>query len=81
MTTYHPSYTGVKTVLGFGPKSGGSVLAQPDGLLVHEKSFFFLVALFDIWASHYIRQSHCRTGIAQSTGPKISCRAQLMADV
>ena len=32
--------TGVKTVLGFGPKISSSVAAQPDGLLRHENFVF-----------------------------------------
>jgi hypothetical protein len=32
--------TGVKTVLGFGPKIANSVAAQPDGLLRHENFVF-----------------------------------------
>jgi Domain of unknown function (DUF4188) len=32
--------TGVKTVLGFGPKIASSVAAQPDGLLCHENFVF-----------------------------------------
>ena len=32
--------TGVKTVLGFGPKIADSVAAQPDGLLRHENFVF-----------------------------------------
>jgi len=35
--------TGLKTLLGFGPKIQASVEAQPDGLLGHE---FFLFSLF-----------------------------------
>jgi hypothetical protein len=32
--------TGVKTVLGFGPKISSSVAARPDGLLCHENFVF-----------------------------------------
>src|SRR6202041_1414666 len=32
--------TGIKTLLGFGPKIEGSVAARPDGLLLHENIFF-----------------------------------------
>ncbi|MFZ0520747.1 MAG: DUF4188 domain-containing protein [Candidatus Acidiferrales bacterium] len=35
--------TGLKTLLGFGPKIQNSVKAQPDGLLLHEN---FLLSLF-----------------------------------
>jgi len=35
--------TGIKTLLGFGPKISASVAAQPDGLLRHE---FFMFSLF-----------------------------------
>jgi hypothetical protein len=35
--------TGLKTLLGFGPKISASAAAQPDGLLVHE---FMLYSLF-----------------------------------
>jgi Domain of unknown function (DUF4188) len=34
--------TGVKTLLGFGPKIAASVGAQPDGLLLHENFLFSL---------------------------------------
>jgi hypothetical protein len=34
--------TGLKTLLGFGPKIGKSVEAQPDGLLLHEDLVFSL---------------------------------------
>jgi len=35
--------TGLKTLLGFGPKTSGSVDARPDGLLLHE---YMLYSLF-----------------------------------
>jgi len=34
--------TGIKTLLGFGPKIARSVAAQPDGLLLHEDLIFSL---------------------------------------
>jgi hypothetical protein len=34
--------TGLKTLLGFGPKISGSVEAQPDGLLLHENVVYSL---------------------------------------
>lgn len=34
--------TGIKTLLGFGPKISASVTAQPDGLLRHENLIFSL---------------------------------------
>ena len=34
--------TGIKTVLGFGPKISGAVDARPDGLLLHESLFYSL---------------------------------------
>jgi hypothetical protein len=34
--------TGLKTLLGFGPKIADSVAAQPDGLLLHENFVFSL---------------------------------------
>jgi hypothetical protein len=34
--------TGLKTLLGFGPKIAASVNAQPDGLLLHENFVFSL---------------------------------------
>jgi hypothetical protein len=34
--------TGVKTLIGFGPKISASVAAQPDGLLRHESLLFSL---------------------------------------
>jgi hypothetical protein len=37
--------TGIKTLLGFGPKIEGSVAARPDGLLLHENTFFSLFPL------------------------------------
>ena len=32
--------TGIKTLLGFGPKIEASVKARPDGLLLHENLYF-----------------------------------------
>ena len=37
--------TGIRTLLGFGPKIEGSVAARPDGLLLHENIFFSLLPL------------------------------------
>ena len=34
--------TGIKTLLGFGPKISASVEARPDGLLLHESVFYSL---------------------------------------
>jgi len=34
--------TGIKTLMGFGPKIASSVEAQPDGLLLHENFLFSL---------------------------------------
>ncbi len=34
--------TGLKTLLGFGPKISSSVAAQPDGLLLHENVIYSL---------------------------------------
>jgi len=34
--------TGIKTLIGFGPKIAKSVEAQPDGLLLHENFLFSL---------------------------------------
>lgn len=34
--------TGLKTLLGFGPRIAKSVAAHPDGLLVHENFLFSL---------------------------------------
>jgi hypothetical protein len=34
--------TGIKTLLGFGPKIGKAVDAKPDGLLLHEPIFYSL---------------------------------------
>jgi hypothetical protein len=34
--------TGIKTLVGFGPKISASVAAQPDGLLRHENFLFSL---------------------------------------
>lgn len=34
--------TGIKTVLGFGPKISGAVEAKPAGLLLHESLFYSL---------------------------------------
>jgi hypothetical protein len=36
------SLTGIKTVLGFGPKINAAVDAKPDGLLLHESVFYSL---------------------------------------
>jgi hypothetical protein len=36
------SLTGIKTVMGFGPKISQSVDARPDGLLLHENVLFSL---------------------------------------
>jgi hypothetical protein len=35
--------TGIKTLLGFGPKISRSVAARPDGLLLHENIFYSLI--------------------------------------
>jgi len=40
-------FTGLKTLLGFGPKISDSVATQPDGLLLHEN---FLFSLFPVHA-------------------------------
>ena len=37
--------TGVKTLLGFGPKISSSVAAKPDGLLLHENIIYSLFPL------------------------------------
>jgi len=37
--------TGLKTLLGMGPKIAQSVAAQPDGLLLHENFLFSLVPM------------------------------------
>jgi len=34
--------TGIKTLLGFGPKISGAVAAKPDGLLLHENIVYSL---------------------------------------
>jgi len=34
--------TGIKTLLGFGPRISASVEARPDGLLLHESIFYSL---------------------------------------
>lgn len=34
--------TGIKTLLGFGPKISASVSAQPDGLIRHEEIIYSL---------------------------------------
>ena len=39
--------TGLKTLIGFGPKISGSVAAAPDGLLLHEN---FIFSLFPVHA-------------------------------
>ena len=36
------TFTGVKTVFGFGPKISAAVQAKPDGLLLHENLFYSL---------------------------------------
>ena len=35
--------TGLKLLLGFGPKIAGSVAAQPDGLLLHEPNIVYSI--------------------------------------
>jgi len=37
--------TGLKTLVGFGPKISGSVAAKPDGLLLHEPIIYSLFPL------------------------------------
>ncbi len=37
--------TGLKTLVGFGPKISGSVAAQPDGLLSHENIVYSLLPM------------------------------------
>lgn len=48
--------TGLKTLLGFGPKISGSVSAQPDGLLLHEVVIYSLfpmnVGMRQYWRDH-----------------------------
>lgn len=34
------TFTGIKTLLGFGPKIAKAVAAQPDGLLLHENLWY-----------------------------------------
>jgi hypothetical protein len=36
------TFTGIKTLVGFGPKISGAVEAKPDGLLLHENLFYSL---------------------------------------
>lgn len=36
------AFTGIKTLLGFGPKISGAVEARPDGLLLHENMLYSL---------------------------------------
>jgi len=37
------AWTGLKTLVGFGPKIDGAVAAQPDGLLLHERVIYSLI--------------------------------------
>ena len=37
------AWTGLKTLVGFGPKINAAVAAQPDGLLLHENLIYSLV--------------------------------------
>lgn len=37
------TWTGLKTLLGFGPRIDAAVKARPDGLLVHENLIFSLI--------------------------------------
>ena len=37
------AWTGLKTVVGFGPKIDAAVAAQPDGLLLHESLIYSLI--------------------------------------
>jgi hypothetical protein len=50
--------TGVKTLLGFGPKIEGSVAARPDGLLLHENIFYSLFPLH-LGMRQYWRTANC----------------------
>lgn len=34
------TFTGIKTLLGFGPKISSAVASKPDGLLLHENLFY-----------------------------------------
>ena len=36
------TFTGIKTLLGFGPKISSAVTAKPEGLLLHENLFYSL---------------------------------------
>ena len=50
--------TGIKTLLGFGPKISSSVSAQPDGLLRHETVVYSLVPMH-VGMRQYWRDVDC----------------------
>ena len=45
--------TGLKTLLGFGPKIAKSVEAQPDGLLLHESVIFSFSRCSSRWTARW----------------------------
>ena len=57
--------TGVKTLLGFGPKIEGSVAARPDGLLLHENIFYSLFPLH-LGMRQYWRTANCGSSFCET---------------
>ena len=55
--------TGLKTLIGFGPKIAKSVAAQPDGLLLHEN------ILFSLFPPHAGMRQYWRLRVARALGP------------
>jgi hypothetical protein len=60
--------TGIKTLLGFGPKIASSVAAQPEGLLLHENIVYSLfpphVGMSQYWRDFELNRLN--TGRAQN---------------
>ena len=57
--------TGVKTLLGFGPRIEGSVAARPDGLLLHENIFYSLFPLH-LGMRQYWRTANCGSSFCET---------------
>ena len=54
--------TGIKTLMGFGPKISNSVAAQPPGLLRHE------TIVYSLFPMHIGMRQYCATWIRCSPG-------------
>ncbi len=59
--------SGLKTLLGFGPKISKSVAAQPDGLLLHENLLFSLfpahIGMRQYWRDFESLEAWSRSGV------------------